>query len=406
MTESSQPRWQVPVLARQGRLVAGVARGIADELGIDPIIVRLSFVVLTAAGGWGAILYGVCWVVFALHAVRHQGPRSDSLPKGRNETERTLAVVLLVAGVLLVIKDLGLGFSDAVVWPVVLLAGGALLAWRRTVIDVAENIRSRTWQIVLGGLLMLASLVLIIQLNLSLNLDLQATLGTFAILGLLTLGGVLLFGPLGYRLWRELMAERRLRIRSEEKADMAAHLHDSVLQTLTLMQNSSDDQQRVAALARQQERELREWLYGEEAPTSGRTLRAELNRAAADIEQLHGVPIEVVVVGDAELDRNLDALLGAAREAMTNAVRHSGAAVVDVYAELRAGELELFVRDRGHGFESTKIPDDRRGIAQSIVARMQRAGGEATITSKPGEGTEIELRLNVTSAQSEKGSEQ
>ncbi|MFV1990557.1 MAG: PspC domain-containing protein [Acidimicrobiales bacterium] len=184
MSTKEPVRWQIPRLCKRERLLAGVACGIADEIGIDPIIIRLSFVVLTAAGGWGAVLYGLCWTFFAFHESRLNAARTVSVPKGRNETERTVAVVLVVGGMLLLIKDSGFDFADAVVWPVVLLAARAVLPWRRTANGSVHDFKNRTWQVVVGGLLMLISVVLIVQLNLQVNLDLKVAFSTVVILGL------------------------------------------------------------------------------------------------------------------------------------------------------------------------------------------------------------------------------
>jgi signal transduction histidine kinase len=194
------------------------------------------------------------------------------------------------------------------------------------------------------------------------------------------------------RLFRSLTEERAERIRSQERAEVAAHLHDSVLQTLALVQRS-DDPQQVAALARRQERELRAWLAGRPAPGQARTLEAALEAAAVEVEDNHGVPVEVVVVGDRDLDPAVEAVVAAAREAITNAAKFAGGSTVDVYAEATPARLQVFVRDRGPGFDPDAVPGDRRGVRESIVGRMERHGGRARITSAAGSGTEVELVL-------------
>jgi signal transduction histidine kinase len=166
-----------------------------------------------------------------------------------------------------------------------------------------------------------------------------------------------------------------------------------VLQTLALIQRSAHDPTRMTSLARRQERELRAWLYGGREPGTERGLRAELERIAVEVEQLHGVPVEVVVVGDGDTDDRLEEMLAAAREAMVNAAKHSGATRVDVFAEVRPEQVVLFVRDTGKGFDPATVPADRAGLRSSIRARMARIGGEAVIESAPGEGAEVELRL-------------
>jgi len=199
---------------------------------------------------------------------------------------------------------------------------------------------------------------------------------------------------------RELEADRRsaeaeeraARVRSQERADVAAHLHDSVLQTLALIQKHSDDGRTVAGLARAQERDLRAWLYGDTASTDT-SVAAALRSAAAEVEDAHGLPVEVVTVGDAPVGEESRPLVLAAREAMVNAAKHSGAVRVDVYAEVAGDRVEVFVRDRGRGFRPEDVPEDRLGVRRSIIDRMERHGGAATVRSAPGEGTEVRLSM-------------
>ncbi|HEY6416247.1 MAG TPA: ATP-binding protein, partial [Acidimicrobiales bacterium] len=228
--------------------------------------------------------------------------------------------------------------------------------------------------------------------------DALAAVGNIGIAVLATfLGGALLFSPWVARLVRQLRNERRERIRSEERADMAAHLHDSVLQTLALIQRHADAPQQARTLARRQERELRAWLYdgrrssGEDAPGA---LATALDGVADEVEADHGVAVDVVVVGDWPLDGHVEALVAAVREAVVNAARHSGADEVSVYAEvLGDSRIEAFVRDRGRGFDPAAVNGDRRGITHSIVQRMARHGGRAHVNSAPGEGTEVTFEL-------------
>jgi signal transduction histidine kinase len=174
---------------------------------------------------------------------------------------------------------------------------------------------------------------------------------------------------------------------------MASRVHDSVLQTLALIQREADDPKRIAALARRQERELRGWLYPDAGRVEGESLAAALEAAAGEIEELHGVRVELVRIGDRQLDDRLRALVLAAREAMGNAARHAGVDEVAVFVEAGDGEVAVFVRDRGAGFDPASVPADRQGIAESIRGRMERVGGTATVTAAPGEGVEVELRL-------------
>jgi signal transduction histidine kinase len=205
-------------------------------------------------------------------------------------------------------------------------------------------------------------------------------------------GLALLLGPWIARLAQSAAEERRERIRVEEREAMATHLHDSVLQTLALIQRSADDPRRTASLARQQEHELRQWLYGTDTVVAD-SLGAALQAMAAEVEVRHEVRIEVVAVGDASLDDELQALVAAAREACVNAAKHSGERTVSLYAEVGASAVEVFVRDRGVGFDPSAADGDRMGIAQSMVARLARVGGSVRIDSTPGAGTEVQLRV-------------
>lgn len=209
--------------------------------------------------------------------------------------------------------------------------------------------------------------------------------------GAIVVGLVMVFGPWWWRLTHELAVERRERIRTQERAEVAAHIHDSVLQTLALIQRNAADARSVSALARAQERELRAWLYGPPEPKPGESVAAALQRVSDEVEDLLGVAVETVEVGDCPVDDRLAALVLSSREALANAARHSGSAAVSAYLEVEPHQVTVFVRDRGAGFEPQDVPGDRRGIADSIVGRMDRHGGRAAVRSTPGQGTEIEL---------------
>jgi len=341
----------------EGRALAGVCAGIARSLGVDVTLVRLVFALLALAGGAGIVLYLALW---AWSSARHPW-----WPIG----------LLVLAGALV----LGaVGVSDRAVLGIVLVAAGLAFAWRR------------------GG---------------SFRADAPLSYGGIAIAGV---GAVLLFGAGGaparvlapgavagglllvggpwlWRLALERDAERSARIRTEEREDVATRVHDSVLQTLALIQRHAGEPRRVAALARRQERELRGWLYADRpVGDDGSSLVAALSAAAADVEELHGVRVELASAGDAPAE---NALVLAAREAMTNAAKFAGVEEIDVYAEVTDDEAAVFVRDRGAGFEPEAVPGDRKGIAESIRGRLERAGGSAVVTSSPGGGTEVELRL-------------
>jgi signal transduction histidine kinase len=336
---------------------------------------------------------------------------------GRAAVEVALGTAFLLLAVLLAFRALGIWFSDAIVWPLVLIAGGGALIWRQSMGGartttaaarapqpggaaqpstprdraVTEGRRavvavSRTG---LGIALVVAAGFVFLQATGALGAARDVLLGIVAVVVVL---GVI-FAPWVVRLVRSLTEERAERIRSQERAEVAAHLHDSVLQTLAMVQRS-DDPAEVAALARRQERELRAWLARRPAPGQGGRLASSLEAAAAEVEEQHGVPVEVVVVGDRALDQAHEAVVAAAREAMTNAAKFGAGSPVDVYAESDGRRTQVFVRDRGPGFDPGAVPADRRGVTESIVGRMERHGGRARVTSAPGSGTEVELILD------------
>ena len=338
-------------------VLAGVCAGIARTLGVDPTLVRLIFALLALAGGAGILLYLALWASDGRHSPWVVG-------------------ALGVAAAVLVLGSLGL--SDRIVLGIALVAGGLVLVWRR------GGFHADATGSILGTTLAAAGAILV----LSHGGVHAAALTPGAIGGSLLLVG----GPWLWRLAQDRDVERTARIRSEERADLAARVHDSVLQTLALIQLHADDPRKTAAYARRQERELRSWLYGDR-DAGGESLSTLLAGAAADVEELHGVRVELASSGDAPADEPVRALMLAAREAMTNAAKHSGAQEIDVYAEATTERVAVFVRDRGAGFDPAAAPAGRRGIAESIVRRMERAGGRAMVTSTPGEGTEVELSV-------------
>jgi signal transduction histidine kinase len=241
-------------------------------------------------------------------------------------------------------------------------------------------------------------LLLVIGLALLLSGHQRPAALLFPLIGvvLVTVAIIGLLGPWWLRIARDLVVERQARIRAEERAEMATRVHDSVLQTLALIQRRADDPQRVIQLARAQERELRSWLFDGRTPGSmdeDMTLAAGILLIQQEVEAQHGVAVEAVTVGDCELDDDLNALLAAAREATVNAVKWSGAEVVSIFAEVEPTQVSVFVRDRGKGFDPDTVPSDRKGLAQSVHARMARRGGSATVRSAQGEGTEVSLTM-------------
>ena len=385
-------------------VAAGVCAGLGQRLGIDPLILRVGFLIATAAGGLGAAAYVVLWLVV------------PALPGSAVRSRRASAQVAAGAGfltlaLLLSLRELDLWFSDALVWPLILAAAGGALLWRqgsapraarparpepagpsvpadpvaRTAEDAAGLYRGG-----FGIALVIGAALLFLQTNGALG-PLREVILAVVVIGV---GLVLILAPFLWRLGRNLATERSERIRSQERAELAAHLHDSVLQTLALVQKRADDPRAVATLARRQERELRAWLWDAAGPAADASLAGALQAAAQDVEEVHGVPVDVVTVGDAPLDEPLAALVAAAREALTNAAKFAGdAGPVALYAEADDGRVQVFVRDRGTGFDPAAVPDDRRGVRDSIVGRMARHGGRATIAPAPGGGTEVELCL-------------
>jgi signal transduction histidine kinase len=384
------------------RMVAGLSSGIADVLEIEAVYVRAAFVSLALAGGIGILLYAVLWVISLDEVpperlVALKDRFAARLPRQR------LALWMLFGGVFLMLRSWGIWFGDSLVWSGTFISFGFALSWSRvdpsrrsrwatqTFTGEGGNWRSVALRILAGGVFMTGGLA--IYLN---SVDANALVGNVALAVGMTIAGILLvLGPWVWRLVGQIGAERSERIRSDERAEMAAHLHDSVLQTLALMQRT-DDPKSMSMLARQQERELRGWLYGPEPSPDGETMRSALESAAARLESAHQVPIDVVIVGDAPMDDAVRALVAAAGEAITNAARHSGANLISVFAEADDANADVFVSDQGKGFILDGADPDRKGISESIIGRMERAGGEATITSEPGEGTEVHMSVRRT----------
>lgn len=214
---------------------------------------------------------------------------------------------------------------------------------------------------------------------------------TWVVVGVAILATALLLAPWWLRLIRQVTVERERRVREFERAEIAAHLHDSVLQTLTLIRAHASEPETVSRLARAQERDLRSYLY-QERRSPQESVAAALTAAINEVEDAHGVAIEVVTVGDVPTSPALAAAVSAAKEAATNAARH-GVGPISVYAELTRGAYEVFVRDGGPGFDPDAVTGDRLGIRNSIIGRVQRAGGDAVVRSSPGESTEVTITV-------------
>ena len=399
-------------------VVAGVCAGISERVGVDPVLLRIGFVVLViATAGLGVIAYVIAWLVIPAKGAASPRDRAPTRPpRVRRGGWRVAAGAgLLALSALLVFRELGIWWSDALVWPLVLATAGAALLWRQsramqpaavdapapsTTADPATVTPRRAGPADLyrGGFgiaLVVGAALLFLSANDALGATRDAVLAV--LVGVMALA--LILAPFLWRLGRNLAAERAERIRSQERAELAAHLHDSVLQTLTLMQKHAGDEREVAALARRQERELRAWLFDGRRPRDAASLAAAIESAAAEVEDAHGAAIDVVTVGDRRLDDPGEALVAATREALTNAAKFAGGAgTIAVYAEMGPERSQVFVRDRGSGFDPASVPADRRGLRESIVGRMERHGGRATIRSAPGTGTEIELTIEMARA--------
>ena len=390
-TPASPPLLEVPRTRRSAdRILLGVAGGFAQRWRVDPTLLRAAIGLLSLAGGVGVALYGV--------GVLLSEPRptvvSEPAPAvAAPERRRNIAVVVATCAVLLAARELNLWPGDDVMIASGIVAIAVTVLWSPAGSD-ARGARIRGLALVpavrllLGSILAIAGVAALTSRTDGLR-DVGRSVSAIAI----ALGGIaVIAAPALGRLLDRLDTERTLRIREEERAALAVHLHDSVLQSLVLIQRS-DDPRRMVSLARRQERELRSWLYGGQPVGQPASLTAAVEMMATAIEVDHEVRVEVVTVGDAALDYAETTFLAALREATMNAVRHSNADKVDVYVEVGVDVLTGFVRDTGSGFDPAGVPADRHGITDSIVARIERAGGRATVASRLGEGTEVEIEL-------------
>jgi signal transduction histidine kinase/phage shock protein PspC (stress-responsive transcriptional regulator) len=390
----------------EGRLVAGVATGLAARTGLDVRLVRTAFVLATLLSGFGACAYVVAWLL--LPAAGNGGTIAGRALSDRRGIALATGLASLIVVVMLIGAALGAAWLGSAAWPVVITLAGLVLIWRNAdpdeqvvlrrlvepLLDVAAgHRRSRVAaRVALAAVTLLAGLSILLPGH-----PQRADLAPLGGVALVVAAILLLLGPWWLRIARDLVTERQARIRAEERADMAARVHDSVLQTLALIQRRADDPQQVVQLARAQERELRGWLFDGRPPGElehrAATLADGVRLIQQEVEARHGIPVEAVTVGDCPLDDAVSALLGAAREATVNAVKWSGAPVVSLFAEVEPAEVTVFVRDRGRGFDPAVVPGDRRGLRESIHARMARRGGTVTVRSAPGAGTEVSLRM-------------
>jgi len=389
----------------QGRRFGGVCAGLAEHLGLNVRHVRLAFILSCFAGGAGIVGYLFLWALTPQSLETTQVVGADTVAASRpaDESARNLMVGLglLVVGGVLFAQQRGVNLRLGVIIPLLTVAGGAALAWSK--LDDAERGRWLVGDMASGGRraglvrlgigIALASLGVVVLATQGLGLAGLWSVGIAAVAVLA--GAALIAAPWGVRLWGDLRAEQAQRIRETERADIAAHLHDSVLQTLALIQRKSGDAAEVVRLARAQERELRGWLYAGPVGSQA-SLASAVTEVAHEVEDLHGIPIELVVTGDRTLDAGGTVLVRALREALLNAVRH-GAPPVSVYVEVGSQFVEAFVRDHGPGFDLADVPQDRLGVRESILGRMARHGGSAGVRRLE-HGTEVSISLPVTAA--------
>jgi signal transduction histidine kinase len=386
------------------RVLGGVAGGFADQHGIDPTVVRVAFVVLSFAAGLGFVLYAVGAVVAA---------RSTEVPAAwPRDRRRDAAVACVAAGSLSVVRSTGLWLGDAVMLPIVVIGAGVVVLalsrpdagerpWNALPSTALSEFGAGRWfvaRILVGVALIALGLGIVGTLDLGVfdSVSPGVRVGVVAT-AVSVLGVGIVLGPWLAQVVQSAADERRARIRADERAAMAAHLHDSVLQTLALIQRTADDPRRTVTLARRQERELREWLYGAgDVRARSASFVAAIRDMAADVEDAYDVRVEVVAVGDRPADEVAESVVLAVREACVNAAKHSGSAEVSVYVEVGSSSLEVFVRDRGRGFDPSTIEADRRGIRESITARIARVGGRVSLTSAPGDGTEVEFVVPIS----------
>jgi signal transduction histidine kinase len=373
----------------------GVAAGIAEHVGTRPAVIRLCFVALAAAGGLGIALYGAYWIVLPTPP----GVRGRFPPW----LEYLAGAIATLAAVGAVVRTLPAG---GLVLPTTLACLGGALIWRQASDTERSRLRALSRDSLTAGgadrlgrarLVAGAALVAIGAVLVLLDANFSAIRDGLLAMIVTVVGVAVITGPWWMRLVAQLGVERSERIRSQERADIAAHLHDSVLQTLALIQRNAESPREVARLARGQERELRTLLYGDR--TAGGQLADELRRVAGEVEDGYAVAVDVVVVGDVALTDELAALVAAARESLVNAAKHSQTTAISLYAEVEDDAVHVFVKDRGVGFDPDRIAADRQGVRGSIVARMQRHGGTVEIVSKPGGGTEVRLAMPVPSTE-------
>lgn len=367
------------------RVLSGAAAGWAQRWGVEPTVVRVAVALLTFVAGLGVVLYGVM-VVLSDPA----NSRTDRSISRVTDGRRSWAIASATAAVLVAARWIGIWPGDAIMLPAAAVALGVAIVWSDR---VRHDDTSSIPPLVRRGIQLLGGVVMLVAglASLASQTGGIGAVGASASAIAVVIGGLAMLGaPALGRLLGDLDEERSMRIREDELARVSAHLHDSVLQSLVLIQRS-DDPRRMANLARRQERELRAWLYGDTPVGEPTTLHAAIEALTTEIENDHDTRIEAVIVGDQPLDDAARTLLAALREAIVNSAQHADVDRIDVFVEADDAELTGFVRDTGTGFDTATIPTGHRGISDSIIGRVERIGGTATITSQAGVGTEVEL---------------
>lgn len=425
VTIATTPRLGVPLrpLRRSSSdcILGGVCAGIAVRMGVRGRTLRIAFTISAFIFGLGLLLYVACWLVMTRSG--EDQSIGQRVSHQRRNTRIVVLAIIVAMGLLLTVHSIAYQPFGAVhrvgafqagssfVWTILFSAVAVVAIWRGASPDervhlqgllnaapVVGTASSRGWKavalrIIPGVILVVVGLRIMNQIGGVWGAAVPALIGAMALL----FGVLIILAPWWLQTVRDLSSERRERVRVEERASMVAHIHDSVLQTLTLIERAAGSEVNVVRLARAQERELRQWLFdpnfANDSNKSPESFAALLATIENDVENDYGVKVELVVVGDCGADEGVRALAAAGREAAINAAKWSGASMISIFGEVEPATLSLFVRDTGSGFDLTTVASDRQGIALSIRQRMSQHGGEATINSTVGTGTEVQLRL-------------
>jgi signal transduction histidine kinase len=392
----------------ENAILGGVCGGLAIRLGVKERTVRIVFSLFALVAGLGVLLYMVLWLT------RPRSGEDEAIGHrllGRHrQLHRVLIGFIAIVAFIFILLSTGAPNFGIYTWPLMLSLISAIGVWRGASSDErrhleelvksapvigAPSVRTRRglWLRVIFG-------VVLVFIGLRTLNHIRGFWGgtTTVFFGIIILvaGVLVLLAPWWLATLNDLSGERRARVRVEERANVAAHLHDSVLQTLTLIERAAGDETAVTRLARNQERELRQWLFEPDRGVQGDdggTFTSQLHALESEIENDYGVKVELVVVGDCDANADVVALVAAGREAAINAARWSEATSISIFAEVEPDAVTLFVRDRGKGFDVDAVPDDRQGIALSIRQRMLQHRGTASLKSTLEVGTEVQLAL-------------